>query len=409
MVWLACSLEDEQMDKLRVGVIGVGSVVREIYQYLYFRSRYSDILDIVAVADPNDEYRTWFCDTYGIPEDRRFTDHREMLRSVELDAAHINTPDHLHTEPAIDALQAGLDVQLPKPVAAKIKDVRAMAEAARRTGRLIGVDFHKREDPRMKELAARYQSGRYGTLQVAVWWMVDALQVANPNHTPRFFATRDFAETNTPASFLTVHMADTLMLVVDLQPVQVQATGYSQALPALSPVPIHGYDLIDTQVRFENGAVAHIITGWHLPDTAPSLTVQSSRMICTKGMIDIPAESGGFIEIHPDGIFWANPLFRTFEKDGTVTGFGMSCPGNIFQAFLDDRNGCLSAERRAAMFEPFNLGFQTTLVLEGAERSLAQGEKMAPGVTVGPPIDLRRLALDELGPEAARAWGVAPQ
>src|SRR5579859_4951437 len=32
--------------KLRLGVIGAGAVVREIYQYLYFRSRYSSLLEI---------------------------------------------------------------------------------------------------------------------------------------------------------------------------------------------------------------------------------------------------------------------------------------------------------------------------------------------------------------------------
>ncbi len=393
-------------DKLRVGVVGVGSVVREIYQHLYFHSEYSDILDIVAVADPNDEYRTWFCDQFGIPEDRRFTDYTDMLQTVDLDVAHINTPDHLHAAPAIAALEHGLDVQVPKPTAATVRDVHAMAEAAKKSGRLLGVDFHKRDDPRMKELAARYQSGRYGTLQVAVWWMVDALQVANPNHTPRFFATPDYAEKNTPASFLTVHMADTLMMVVDLIPVEARATGYSQKLPSLTPIPVKGYDLVDTEVRFNNGATAHIVTGWHLPDTAPALTVQSSRMVCTDGWIEIPPVGAGFVEIHPDGIFWPNALFRTFEKSGLVTGFGMSNPGRLFRSFLADRNGTLPADQRQELFKPFQLGLYTTLVLEGAEKSLQLGAEVAPGVTVGPSVDLRRLAAEELGTEAAAGYGL---
>ena len=54
------------MNKLKLGVIGVGSVVREIYQYLYFNSHYSVNLEIIAVADPNKEYRNWFCNKYHI-------------------------------------------------------------------------------------------------------------------------------------------------------------------------------------------------------------------------------------------------------------------------------------------------------------------------------------------------------
>ncbi len=58
--------------KLRLGIIGAGSVVREIYQHLYFRSHYSHLFDICAVADPNEQYRNWFADLAGVPASRRF-------------------------------------------------------------------------------------------------------------------------------------------------------------------------------------------------------------------------------------------------------------------------------------------------------------------------------------------------
>ena len=127
------------MNKLRLGVVGVGSVVREIYQHLYFRSDYSGLLDVTAVADPNEQCRNWFCDTHHIPAERRFTDYRDMLAKVELDAVQVNTPDHIHAAPAIAALEAGLDVMVPKPTAATVKDAHAMIETARTTGRLMEI------------------------------------------------------------------------------------------------------------------------------------------------------------------------------------------------------------------------------------------------------------------------------
>jgi len=393
------------MDRLRVGVIGVGSVVREIYQYLYFRSDFSHLLDIVAVADPNDEYRNWFCDTYGIPQNRRFRSHREMLRGVELDATQVNTPDHIHAGPTIDSLEAGLDVVVPKPTAATVKDTHAMIQTARRTGRLLGIDFHKREDPRLKEAEARYQSGRYGELQVAVWYMLDKLLVADPNARPMFFATPDYAEKNTPISFLTVHLCDALIKIVNLAPVEVRATGYSQKLPSLEPVPVKGYDLVDTEIRFRNGATAHIITGWHLPNTAHATTVQSGRMICSEGLFDLGLDTPGYYELHSDGLRQINPLFKTFEKDGTVTGYGISSPGRIYQKILAARNGRLDAKVRAQMATPAELGFYTSLVLEGAERSLAEGHAVAKGVTAGPAVDLKALLVRELGAAAATEYG----
>lgn len=392
--------------KLRLGVIGVGAVVREIYQHLYFRSHYSDLLEICAVADPNEEYCNWFSDLAGLPANRRFASYKDMFAQVELDAVQVNTPDHLHCGPTVDALNAGLDVIVPKPTAATVKDAHAMIQAAKQTGRFLGIDFHKREDPRIKEAEARFQSGRYGTLQVAVFYMLDKLFVADPNHTPRFFASPDFAEKNTPVSFLTVHMADALMKIVNLVPVQVRATGYSQKLPSLKPIAVKGYDLVDTEILFNTGATAHILTGWALPDTAWSTTVQSSRLICSDGLIDLGLDTPGLREIHREGIFEVNPLFRNFEKDKTVTGYGISSPGRLYQQALALRNGKMSAAERNAAFHPIALGFHTTLVLEAAEKSLAEGKRLASGATLGPTVDLPQLVAAQLGADAVREYGL---
>lgn len=385
------------MEKLRLGVIGVGSVVREIYQHLYYHSEYSNLLDIVAVADPNERARDWFCDTYGIPPERRFTDYADMLTKVPLDAVQVNTPDHLHAAPTVAALEAGLDALVPKPTAATVKDAHAIIQAAQRTGRLLGIDFHKREDPRLKEAEARYQTGRYGQLQSTVWYMLDKLLVADPNGEDPFFASPDFAAKNTPVSFLTVHMCDALMKVVNLLPVEVRATGYSHKLPSLSPIAVNGFDVCDTEIRLANGALAHIVTGWHLPNTAHATTVQSGRLICSEGMIDLDLDRPGYHELHADGILEVNPLFRSFEKDGTVTGYGMSSPGRIYRKFLANRNGGLSDAVKEQMMTPIELGFHTTLVCEAAEKSLREGTRVAEGVMAGASIVLRELCVAELG------------
>jgi len=392
--------------KLRLGIVGAGSVVREIYQYLYFRSHYADILDICGVAEPDEQARHWFGDLAGLPAERRFASHKDLLARVELDAVQINTPDHAHAAPALDALAAGLDVVVPKPTAATVKDAHAMIQAAKQAGRFLGVDFHKREDPRIKEAAARFQTGRYGALQSAVFYMLDKLLVADPNHSPRFFASPDFAERNTPVSFLTVHLADALMTIVRLVPVQARAIGYAHRLPALKPIGVKGYDLVDTEIVFESGAVAHLLAGWALPNTAWSTTVQSGRLICSDGLIDLGLDTPGLREIHAEGIAEVNPLFRNFEREGAVTGYGMSSPGRLYQRILAWRNGALSPAEREAALSPMALGFHTTLALEGAERSLAEGKRLASGATLGATVDLCALVVQQLGASALQEYGL---
>jgi predicted dehydrogenase len=397
----------ETKPKLRLAIIGAGSVVREIYQYLYFRSDYSSFLEVCAVAEPNDQHRNWFGDLAGLPMNRRFSSSKEMLEKVELDAAQINTPDHMHCAPTLEALHAGLDVLVPKPVAASIKDAHEMIQAAKKAKRFLGVDFHKRHDPRIKEAAARFQSGRYGQFQAAVFYMLDKLSVADPNHSPRFFASPDFAEKNTPVSFLTVHMADVLMQIVGLIPVGVRATGYAHKLPSLKPVAVNGYDLVDTEIVFDTGATAHVLTGWALPNSAWSTTVQSGRLICSEGLIDLGLDSPGLKEIHAEGIFEMNPLFRNFEKDQRVTGYGIDNPGRLYQQIRAHRQGNFPAAELERAMSPMNLGFYATVVLEGAEKSLAGGEKAGGATTLGSQIDLRTLTVQALGAAAAAEYGLA--
>ena len=148
-------------NKLRIGIVGAGAVVREIYQHLYFKSDYSERLEICAVAAPSEQRRNWFGDLAGLAVNRRFSSYQEMLSSVELDVVQVNTPDDLHCAPAVAALHAGLDVIVAKPIASTIRDAHQMIQAAKTCKRFLGVDFHKREDPRIREAQARFQSGRY--------------------------------------------------------------------------------------------------------------------------------------------------------------------------------------------------------------------------------------------------------
>jgi len=281
-----------------------------------------------------------------------------------------------------------------------------MIEAARKSKRFLGVDFHKREDPRIKEAEARFQSGRYGIFQAGVFYMIDKLMVADPNHSPRFFASPDFAERNTPVSFLTVHMADALMKIVGLIPMQVRATGYAHKLVSLKPRAVNGYDLVDTEIVFATGATAHVLTGWALPNTAWSIAVQSGRMICSDGLLDLGLDTPGLREIHADGISEVNPLFRNFEKDGAVTGYGISSPGRLYQKILALRNDTLSPAEYEMASTPMTLGFYATLILEAAEKSLAEGKKLAAGVTQGGVVDLHALVCQQIGAEAAREYGL---
>ena len=77
-----------------------------------------------------------------------FQDYRRLLDRAKakdkLDAVIIATPDHHHAQAAILALQAGLDVYLEKPLTVTIREGRLLADAVKRTGRILQVGSQQR-------------------------------------------------------------------------------------------------------------------------------------------------------------------------------------------------------------------------------------------------------------------------
>ena len=70
---------------IKLGVIGTGSVVREIYQYLYFRSTYSPLIEVAAVCDTNDDALKEFCDQWNIPTEEQYSSYTDMIAGAQLD------------------------------------------------------------------------------------------------------------------------------------------------------------------------------------------------------------------------------------------------------------------------------------------------------------------------------------
>jgi hypothetical protein len=121
-------------------------------------------------------------------------------------------------------------------------------------------------------------------------------------------------------------------------------------------------------------------------------------------VLDIGLDTPGYREILADGIYERNPLFRNFEPDGTVSGYGMRSPGRIIQNIIKHRNGLLSDDETEQLYSPFSLGFYTTLVCEAAHVSLAQGGAIANGAIKGKEIVLRDFLCGRIGNEAAKSY-----
>jgi predicted dehydrogenase len=82
---------------------------------------------------------------------RTFGDYRKMLDEKDLDIVLVATPDHWHALTMIEAVKAGADVYVQKPISVDVVEGQAMLAAARKYNRVVQVGTQRRSTPHLIE------------------------------------------------------------------------------------------------------------------------------------------------------------------------------------------------------------------------------------------------------------------
>ena len=125
---------------------------------------------LVAAADCYDGRLTHCRELWG---DTIFTtrDYHEILSRSDVDAVLIATPDHWHKQAAIDAMNAGKDVYLEKPMIHLYSDGPEIIQAAQKTGRILQVGSQRVSSMIYKKAKQLIDSGAIGKIMVInAWW-----------------------------------------------------------------------------------------------------------------------------------------------------------------------------------------------------------------------------------------------
>jgi predicted dehydrogenase len=158
-------------DRVRLGVIGSGPRGQYLMREL---NNVADV-DYAAVCDIWDQRRDQAEKITGRTV-KKFGDHRQLLEMKDIDAVIIATPDHWHAAIAVDALRAGKDVYVEKPMVHTPADGQAIVKAVRETGRIVQVGMQGRLLPQFAEAKSKYiDSGVMGKVGMArTWYMSNA-------------------------------------------------------------------------------------------------------------------------------------------------------------------------------------------------------------------------------------------
>ena len=145
--------------KLRIGIIGTGGIAGS---HIASYKKQPDV-EVVAGADLIPGKAEKFFKDNEV-EAKAFTDYKEMIDTMNLDAVSVCTYNRTHAECTIYALEHGLPVLLEKPMTVTLEEAVAIREAEKKSGKIVSVGFQPRFDANMQMIKNIVQSGELGRI-----------------------------------------------------------------------------------------------------------------------------------------------------------------------------------------------------------------------------------------------------
>lgn len=255
------------MTILKAAVAGVGFVGVAHVEAL----RRLGNVEVVAVCDTNNAEAK--AREMNVPA--AYSDFKRMIDEQKPDCVHICTPDFLHKEMSVYAMEKGVHVVCEKPLTATLQEAEEMVKTAEKTGVVNAVNFHNRFNPlihQLKQMAARGEFGKIftihgGYLQDFLLYQTDTNWRINQSNSGKMRVMVDIGS----------HWLDTVQYVTGLKvtevmadfsivyPVRKKAEGYVETFAKADPnakytdVKVTGEDVASLLLRFDNGAKGNAI------------------------------------------------------------------------------------------------------------------------------------------------------
>lgn len=166
---------DFAAQKKRVGLIGTGWYGKcDLFRMIQVAP-----VEVVSLCDVDKKMLAEAADMVAARQaskkkPRSYTDYREMLKEKDLEIVLVETPDHWHALPMIEAVKSGADVWVQKPISVDIVEAQAMLAAARKYNRVVQVNTQRRSTPHLVEAREKIikegKLGKVGLVEIYCYY-----------------------------------------------------------------------------------------------------------------------------------------------------------------------------------------------------------------------------------------------
>jgi predicted dehydrogenase len=174
---LAASRAYGANDAIHVGAIGCGGRMRTLLAC----ADQAEGFDLVAASDVYEPRRDEIRERTNELASTHL-DYRELLEKKEIDAVIVAAPDHWHVRIALDALAAGKDVYLEKPVTHTLEEGDLLIRAVRGSKQVVQCGMQQRSWSHFQNAVELIHGGTIGAItQIRTYWYQNYQSRRPPN------------------------------------------------------------------------------------------------------------------------------------------------------------------------------------------------------------------------------------
>jgi predicted dehydrogenase len=237
-------------DRLRIGVLGTGAIVREFHLPALLDN---PGVEVAALGNQHSASLEQLARAHGIK--RTYTDFSLMAADPEIDAVVNALPNYLHAPVSIEMLQAGKHVLCEKPMAMSVAEAQAMLAAAAAAQRKLVIAHPWRTSREYAWLRAVIEAGTIGAV---IKVRAHAVLAGGGPPPTSWFVQPEFAGGGALTD-VGIHSIDTISYVFGdrVRPVAV----FARSGTHFQPIQLE--DTATVLIEYDNGMVAEIEAGWH--------------------------------------------------------------------------------------------------------------------------------------------------